>query len=127
MEPDRTISPGLADSSVTLHVVCTQSTAARRNVSEASKKAVYAEYHVTYPQPAGMYEVDHIIPLTIGGSNDIKNLWLEAASPKPGFHEKDVLENVMHRRVCSGQETLKQAQREMATDWYAAYKKYAKQ
>lgn len=124
MEPNRSISPGLADSTLTLHVVCTQSTSVRRNVSDATKRAVYAEYHVTYPQPQGMYEVDHIIPLTIGGSNDIKNLWLQPAKPVPGFHQKDALEDRMHARVCSGKESLRQAQQEMATDWYGAYKKY---
>lgn len=37
-----------------------------------------------------------------GGSNNIANLWPEAASPKPGFHEKDQVENYLHDQVCSG-------------------------
>lgn len=125
-EPDRSISPGLADPSSTLHVVCTQSTAERRNVSEATKRKVYEEYGVSYPQPPGKYEVDHIIPLTIGGSNDIRNLFLQPASPKPGFHEKDALEVRLHTLVCSPDNPLplKQAQKEIATDWVAAYNKY---
>jgi hypothetical protein len=58
-----------------------------RDVSTATKEEVYAEYGVSYPQPLGAYEVDHFIPLEIGGSNDIKNLWLEPATPTPGFHQ----------------------------------------
>ena len=42
-----------------------------QEVSTATKKEVYAEYGVSYPQPLGAYEVDHFIPLEIGGSNDI--------------------------------------------------------
>ena len=64
-----------------------------RDVSTATKEEVYAEYGVSYPQPLGAYEVDHFIPLEIGGSNDIKNLRLEPATPTPGFHQKDQFEN----------------------------------
>ena len=60
-----------------------------RDVSTATKEQVYAEYGVSYPEPLGAYEVDHFIPLEIGGSNDIKSLWLEPATPTPGFHQKD--------------------------------------
>jgi hypothetical protein len=35
-----------------------------------------------------------------------------------------VLENKMHRMVCSGQLDLKTAQQEIAGNWIAAYKKY---
>ncbi len=45
-----------------------------RDVPLLEKKQVYVEYGVSYPQPTGAYEVDHFIPLEIGGSNDIKNL-----------------------------------------------------
>ena len=37
------------------------------------KREVYAEYGITEHQP-GEYEVDQLIPLSIGGSNSIKNL-----------------------------------------------------
>ncbi len=57
----------------------------------------------------------------MGGSNDIANLWPEAAEPKPGFHEKDQVENYLHDQVCSGRMTLTDAQRMAATDWLAVY------
>ena len=92
-----------------------------RNVSLSVKKQVYAEYNVSYPQPQGANEVDHFISLELGGSNDIKNLWLEPASPTPGFHEKDKVENYLHEQVCNGSMTLVEAQKEIATDWYKVY------
>jgi hypothetical protein len=68
-------------------LICTPGYASGvRDVSTATKEQVYAEYGVSYPQPLGAYEVDHFIPLEIGGSNDITNLWLEAVSEVPGSH-----------------------------------------
>ena len=89
-----------------------------RDVSTATKQQVYAEYGVSYPQALGAYEVDHFIPLEIGGSNDIKNLWLEPATPTPGFHQKDQFENFEHGQVCNGTISAAEAQSRMASDWY---------
>jgi hypothetical protein len=89
-----------------------------RDVSTATKEQVYSEYGVSYPQPPGAYEVDHFIPLEIGGSNDIENLWLEPATPAPGFHQKDQFENFEHRQLCDGAISVAAAQSRMASDWY---------
>ncbi len=91
-----------------------------RNVSTATKNAVFAEYGITNHSGA-TYEVDHLIPLELGGSNDIANLWPEAAAPTPGFHEKDKLENAFHKEVCNGSLTLQEAQKEIAADWLQQY------
>jgi hypothetical protein len=89
-----------------------------RDVSTATKEQVFAEYGVSYPQPQGAYEVDHFIPLEIGGSNDLTNLWLEPATPTPGFHQKDQFENFEHGQVCNGTISAAEAQSRMASDWY---------
>ncbi len=86
----------------------------------SEKDQVYAEYGI-YQHYTGQYEVDHLVPLELGGSNDIANLWPEAASPTPGFHEKDKVENYLHDQVCSGAISLKEAQIEIATNWLAVY------
>ncbi len=70
--------------------------------------------------------MDHLIPLAIGGSNDILNLWPEPATPVPGFHQKDVLEVKLHALVCSGKLDVRKAQSQVATDWPAAYHQYVK-
>jgi hypothetical protein len=71
------------------------------------------------------YEEDHVVPLCLAGApQDPANLW-----PQPRFGEwsadrKGVLETKLCRLVCDGRVPLAEAQREIATDWIAAYRKY---
>lgn len=124
--PDQKLTPGDV-LTTNKDEVCTKGySKGVRNVPSAEKKQVYAEYHTPYPQPQGANEVDHFISLELGGSNDIKNLWLEPANPTPGFHEKDNVENYLHEQVCNGSLSLEEAQNEIATDWYKVYLQIAK-
>ncbi len=124
--PDRACTPGAVIPGVTKEEVCTSGYAkSLRNVPESEKEEVFAEYEITHHDP-GEYEVDHLISLELGGSNDIANLWLEAAEPRPGFHEKDRVENHLHKLVCNGEMSLEEAQRVIATDWLSVYEKISK-
>lgn len=69
-------------------------------------------------------EIDHLISRELGGADDLSNIWPQPYNQHPGAHEKDALENRLHKLVCSGSLDLKTAQTEIATDWYAAYLKY---
>jgi len=124
--PDSACTPGAIFATATKNAIC-QSGYARsvRNVPTSEKNQVYAEYGKTRHAP-GQYEVDHLVSLELGGSNNIANLWPEAASPKPGFHEKDQVENYLHDQVCSGAIPLQQAQIEIATNWLAVYNRMPK-
>lgn len=118
--PDANCTPG-AVFNVTADQVCTPGYASSvRNVPQSEKNQVYAEYGIT-SHASGQYEVDHFIPLELGGSNDISNLWPEPASPTPGFHQKDQVENYLHSQVCSGAMSLSAAQNAIASDWVAVY------
>ena len=119
--PDSACTPGAILATATKNAICQSGYAKSvRNVPESEKSQVYAEYGITRHAP-GQYEVDHLVSLELGGSNDIANLWPEPASPKPGFHEKDKVENYLHDQVCSGAISLQQAQTEIATNWLAVY------
>ncbi len=119
--PDSACTPGAIFPNATVQEICTYGyTRTVRNVPFSEKDQVYAEYSI-YQHYTGQYEVDHLVPLELGGSNDIANLWPEAASPTPGFHQKDEVENYLHDQVCSGAMPLKEAQTEIATNWLAVY------
>lgn len=118
--PDPSLTPGAVFDGVTTDQVCTPGyTRTVRNVTFRERRQVYAEYGMANVR--GADEVDHFIPLELGGSNDITNLWPEPYQPSPGAHEKDRVENYLHEQVCSGAMALADAQQAIATDWYAIY------
>ena len=124
--PDSACTPGSIISTATREQICVSGYARNvRNVTDAEKNQSYAEYDITTHGP-GQYEVDHLISLELGGSNDIANLWPEAAEPRPGFHEKDQTENYLHDQVCSGAVALDQAQAQIATNWLDVYNRSVK-
>ena len=125
--PDPACTPG-AVMPLSVDEVCNTSTKGRRNVTSAMKKKVYAAYGVPRPQPSGAYEVDHFVPLELGGSNDLANLWPEPASPTPGFHQKDCVEDYLHAQVCTDHTmSLSEAQQAIATDWLNVFTTKARQ
>ena len=68
-------------------------------------------------------EVDHLISRELGGQDEVENLWPQPYTQHPGAHEKDWLENELHKEVCAGKITLPDAQTEIKNDWYVAYLK----
>lgn len=95
--PDPTMKPGAIDPHVTLADIFTGSTKHRRHVSPAVRAKVLDGYNVTDGQSVGM-EMDHLVPLAIGGANTAANLWPQ---PAPDYGIKDRLENELQRRVCA--------------------------
>lgn len=125
MYPNKTLTPGDV-MSTDWDVVCADGySASVRDVSTSKKRQVYERYGLVYPPPTGTFECDHMIPLSIGGSNELTNLWPEAEEPRPGFREKDVVEAALHRAVCHEKLlTLEQAQAAIVNDWYQVYVQY---
>lgn len=121
--PNAAITPGEV-LSTNVNEICISGYAKRtRDVSTATKNEVYAEYGITSHAP-NQYEIDHLIPLGIGGANDIRNLWPQPTDPRPGRLEKDALEDELHNRICDRSLDIRTAQQAVATNWLAAYLKY---
>jgi hypothetical protein len=89
------------------------------SVTEPIKKERMRAYGRTAPMQS--FELDHAIPIALGGATSTANLWPQERQAFMGADAKDQLENHLHDLVCSGRESLSDAQQEIATDWIAAY------
>lgn len=106
-QPDPKLTPG-AVLNVTAAQVCLPGYASKvRNVPVSEAKAVFATYGVPYSQRS-RGELDHLVSLELGGSNDMRNLWPQYG-PRP--NRKDAYENELHAAVCNGSMTLAAAQK----------------
>src|SRR4029077_10891692 len=85
--PDGRCSPGAYYSGLTKAVICSPSfhTSNIRNVSQSEKFAVGKEYRLTPKLYGHALEIDHIVSLELGGSNDIANLFPEGKYAHPGY------------------------------------------
>lgn len=124
VEPDRKLTPG-ATRAVAIADVCSlEHEEVVRDVPMPLRQVILQEYGVTNPQ-AKDYEIDYLIAPGLGGADDLRNLWPEPYKPAIwNARVKDDLEEYLHQKVCAGELDLATAQRDIAADWIAAYKKY---
>jgi hypothetical protein len=123
--PDRSCSPGAYYARLTRRVICARSfhTGAIRNVPQSEKFQVEHEYGMAESYYGTTMEIDHIVPLELGGSNAIANLFPEPGTGAASYHAKDALENRAKAEVCDGQLTLGAARHGFATNWEALYRR----
>ena len=127
IQPDPKLTPG-DTLPVTTDEICEPgySKFVRRYIDARTKAEVYREYGLEHHQP-GAYEIDHLISISLGGSNDIKNLWPQNFDDTKPWNAKlkDRLERRLHAMVCN-ERTLSfhDAQEAIARDWIAAYRRY---
>ena len=87
------------------------------SVTNRIKRALLARAGVP-ASSAPLYELDHRIPLELGGSTlNPGNLWLQPWSGPRGARAKDVEETRLKRAVCSGAVALAPARECMHRDW----------
>ncbi len=128
--PDGRCTPGGINPSITENVLrdprwrtrCTRNC----QVDEADKHAAYAWYGIPRPRhnegENQVCELDHLVPLELGGADGLGNIWPEcgpddAALRERYFKVKDRVENYLADEVRAGRMPLEQAQRGIASDW----------
>jgi len=132
--PDRTLTPGASSAAVTQAnvrgTICvrgyTRTVRPPEPYTERLKREQIREYGYR-DHWLRDYEEDHLIPLELGGSpTSPRNLWPQPRHVAGGWgaHRKDRLENQLNYLVCRGRLSLATAQRAIATDWIAAYRRY---
>jgi hypothetical protein len=121
--PNPSLTPG-ATVLVSRGEVCRETNTKNKAVPVALQRRVFDEYGIQAAQPSA-YEVDYLITPALGGADDIHNLWPQSyAETVWNAQVKDALEDHLRDLVCDGELDLATAQREIATNWIEAYKKY---
>lgn len=121
--PVASLTPG-ATWSVTAEELCAPGAHEQRRVPDAVRVQVLRGYGMEH-EPAERYELDYLITPELGGAPSVENLWPQRyASRTWNAHVKDQLERLLPQLVCDGTVALQTAQREIAADWVAAYRKY---
>jgi hypothetical protein len=123
--PNRSLTPGATRRVSAITELCTM--AHEEVVGEVSttlRQEVFRRYGIVNAQ-ASDYEIDYLIAPGLGGVDAISNLWPEPYTSRTwNAHVKDELEERLHKMVCDGEVDLSVAQRDIASDWITAYKKY---
>jgi hypothetical protein len=125
--PDPRCTPGSIDPIVTQANI--SSTICKGGWTDPHLRPPYAQthwfkFHVAYPAYGlgwARSELDHLVPLELGGSNDATNLWPEVGAPSG--NPKDHVENALNAAVCDGRVSLAAAQQAIASDWMTAEKR----
>ena len=121
--PVTALTPG-ATRAMELATVCAAGENEAPPIAVAVAQGVFRAYGIRNPKPR-TYEVDYLIPPSLGGSDDVRNLW-----PQPyeagvwNARVKDALEDRLRMLVCERKLDLAVAQADLARDWIAAYRKY---
>ncbi|HET9076002.1 MAG TPA: hypothetical protein VFN68_03650, partial [Acidimicrobiales bacterium] len=134
--PDPACTPGAVDPTVTQadlrSTVCraggySRSVRPPERLSGPFKRLSEAAYRD--PRASSGTELDHLVPLGLGGASDTRNLWAQPDQGRPaqfdpqdpfGINAKDGVEDRLHDAVCRGQVGLAAAQQAIASDWTTA-------
>jgi hypothetical protein len=104
--------------------VCNETRPKNKIVPVTVQQRVFAEYGIQTAQSED-YELDYLITPALGGADDIHNLWPESNKAAVwNAKVKDALEDRLRNLVCEGRLDLRVAQRDIASNWIAAYKRY---
>jgi hypothetical protein len=111
--PNPKLTPGeIAD----ISPVCGPTDGLRHWSRERDNDVLRSYGIVAGPHPG--YEIDHLVPLCLGGADTIKNLWPQL---RKEAQAKDKLEAELCRMACKGEIDTAEAQEAIATNWIALY------
>jgi len=121
--PRKALSPGAVTTS-NANIVCNLKPAATSHpIPPSLQQAAFDAYGYANPSLQNKYLVTFVVPLSLGGAMTQANIW-PAAVQGTGFFELIQLDHILKLQVCRRFITLKQAQRALESNWYAAWLKY---
>jgi len=148
--PRSAITPGAIDAQVHYPEICAKTwqpgadggppvpggmetySQAGRQTSAALKQRVFDDYRIINPHDGGAsYEVDHLVPLALGGRDVEANLWPQSRLPTVSLnaYAKDRLESRLYHLLCHPDPgephvDLAQVQQALRSNWRQAFETY---
>jgi 5-methylcytosine-specific restriction endonuclease McrA len=105
----------------------------KRYVTQRMKQGVYESYGLSGPKDkccvpdkhGRRCEIDHLVPRSLGGADEVENLWPQPYGSQPwNATRKDRLEVRVSKEYCKGNISLEVARGMMTGDYRIAYRHY---
>jgi hypothetical protein len=119
--PNPALTPGQANRDVTTAQVCGQGLPSAGHPSYGTRKAVMVGYGLI-TDASHAYTVVRLIPSSLGGITNEKNLFPVRRAGTGNATQKQALDARLLARVCAGQLTLAAAERLLRQNWWAAHR-----
>jgi hypothetical protein len=120
--PKKELTPGAVTTTNTTEVCDRTPAQNAQTIPPGLDPEVFSEYGIGLNQQ-GRYLLDLLVPVSLGGAMTLSNIW-PATLQGTGFVQKAQLDHILKDDVCHRFLTLRQAQRALETNWYAAWLKY---
>ena len=115
-------TPGAAAKVDVKQLCAAQFDSSIKPVSNRQKAEALERYGI---RPEGFSgTLEHLVPVSLGGSNDPDNLFPFHAQGEYTLQAKEQLAAKLHDLVCDGKLSLRQAQDAFKKDWTKSYKQY---
>jgi hypothetical protein len=121
--PNSYNTPGAATKANAKQICAADYATAVKPVANWQKNAALERYGIRPESFNG--ELDHLVPVALGGSNDPENLWPIHSAGDMTPAAKARLAEKLKAMVCDGKMSLKDAQNAFKKDWTKAYTQYA--
>lgn len=121
--PNGFSTPGATTKASAKQICAADFDASVKPVAQWQRNAALEKYGVRPESFSG--ELDHLVPVSLGGSNEPENLWPMHPAGDMTPAAKARLAERLKTMVCDGKMTLKDAQNAFKKDWTKAYKQYA--
>ncbi len=114
--PSSFLTPG-DSKKVTKEQICAPGYAASlKATKESAKEEAFSRYGLR-DGVSKTSVLNHLIPIELGGTDNVENLWPEPMKGDWNATQKDALEQKLLGMVCDGSLTAKQAQNAIKKNW----------
>ena len=120
--PNNYYTPGKAEKVDVKQLCAANVEASAKPIADWQKNSVLEHYGLRPESFSG--ELEHLVPVSLGGTNDPDNLYPFHAQGEYTLEAKQRLAVKLHELVCDGKISLKQAQDVFKKDWTKGYKQY---